>query len=87
MFLFFSILINNDLSKDFRNKVLKELENEVPIGPGIKNIHLFPLYQKQIAYGKSFPWSINKKNIIIKRICPNAESLQEKCDDTNNRRL
>ncbi len=81
VFYSFPILINNDLSKDFRNKVLKELRKyEVPIGPGTKNIHLFPLYQKQIAYGKkSFPWSINKKKYNYKKgICPNAESLQEK---------
>lgn len=81
VFYAFPILINEEFTKDFREKILKALRKyNIPIGPGTKNIHLFPLYQRKIAYGsKLFPWSINKKKYNYKEgICPNAESLQKK---------
>lgn len=45
------------------------------------NIHLLPMYQDKICYGKDgFPWSIGRKNISYKKgICPIAEQLN---DDT-----
>ena len=44
-----------------------------------QNIHLLPIYQKKIAYGKSgFPWTIGKREISYKKgICPNAEELND----------
>ena len=54
----------------------------VPIGQGYTNLHLLPMYQKKIAYGKcGFPWSsdIYKGNVNYnKGICPIAEELHEK---------
>lgn len=51
--------------------------------PGLSNnyalLHLLPIYQKKIAYGKNgFPWSksIYKGNVSYKKgICPNAENF------------
>ncbi|MCP4160214.1 MAG: DegT/DnrJ/EryC1/StrS family aminotransferase [Deltaproteobacteria bacterium] len=66
-----------------RNKIHKALAEEgVPIGQGYQNIHLLPLYQKKIAYGKNgFPWNsdVYKGNVKYnKGICPVAEKLHEK---------
>lgn len=48
---------------------------------GYQNVHLLPMYQKKIAYGKrGFPWSsdIYKGNVsYAKGICPVAESLHD----------
>ena len=73
--------MDQNVSSDKRKKIVKLLQkNKVPIGFGTKNIHLFPLYQRKIAYGKkNFPWSLNKKLYNYKKgICKNAESLQFK---------
>ena len=47
------------------------------IAKGYQNLHLQPIYQKKICYGKkSFPWSLSKRKINYKKgICPNAEKL------------
>ena len=54
----------------------------VSIGQGYTNIHLLPLYQKMIAYGKNgFPWNsdVYKGNVSYKKgICPVAEQLHDK---------
>lgn len=44
------------------------------------NLHLLPLYQKKIGYGKKgFPWSFNKRKYNYKKgICPVAEKLNDK---------
>ena len=65
-----------------REKIYKALKSEGVQGL-IDNyilLHLYPMYQKKIAYGsKKFPWSLSKKNISYKKgICPVAENLQEK---------
>jgi len=53
----------------------------VPVSKGYQNIHLLPMYQQKIAYGKSgFPWSsdICKREISYEKgICPVAENLNE----------
>ena len=53
----------------------------VPVGAGYQNIHLLPMYQQKIAYGRSgFPWSsdVCKRDVsYAKGICPVAESLHE----------
>ena len=43
-------------------------------------LHLYPIFQKKIAYGsKNFPWSTFKNKTIYKKgICPVAENLQDK---------
>ena len=47
------------------------------IAKGYQNLHLQPIYQKKICYGKkNFPWSLSKNKINYKKgICPNAEKL------------
>jgi dTDP-4-amino-4,6-dideoxygalactose transaminase len=57
-----------------------EAEGVQGLNEGYSNIHLLPLFQKKIAYGKKgFPWSIYNKKINYKKgICPNAEELHEK---------
>ncbi len=64
-----------------RNKLIKMLNAEgIPqIGKGYVNIHLLPMFQKKIAYGKKgFPWNskINSRKINYNLgICPVAEDL------------
>ena len=67
-----------------RRQLVKALRiNKVPyLIEGYSNIHLLPIFQKKIAYGKNnFPWSIDKnnKNYNYKKgICPVAEELNSK---------
>jgi dTDP-4-amino-4,6-dideoxygalactose transaminase len=65
-----------------REKIVEALKAEgVPwIYGGYQNIHLLPMYQKKIAYGKNgFPWNpFNKKISYKKGICPTAERLHDK---------
>lgn len=66
-------------SRKFIFKCL-QAEGVQGLNEGYSNIHLLPLFQKKIAYGKSgFPWSVYNKHINYKKgICPNAEELHEK---------
>ncbi|MDY6793315.1 MAG: DegT/DnrJ/EryC1/StrS family aminotransferase [Thermodesulfobacteriota bacterium] len=54
----------------------------VPLGQGYTNIHLLPMYQQKIAYGKKgFPWNseIYKGSVDYRKgICPVAERLHDK---------
>ena len=67
-----------------RKQLVSKLKsNKVPyLIEGYSNIHLLPIFQKKVAYGKNnFPWSINKLNKnydYTKGICPNAEELNDK---------
>ena len=78
--------INLDLQniKYSREYIIKKLTSRgVPgLSAGYTCLHLLPMFQKKIAYGKNkFPWnsSFNKRNISYKKgICPNAEYLHEK---------
>ena len=98
-FYYFVMKINKNLIQINRNKIAKALRAEgVPIFDKFTNLHLLPMYQKKIAYGKSgFPWSMstrNKKISYKKGICPKAEYINDHeylgialCDynfDTNN---
>lgn len=53
----------------------------VPATMGYQNLHLLPMYQKRIAYGRhGFPWSVPfyKGSVsYAKGICPVAEDLQD----------
>ena len=80
-YLFPIVLDIKNLNLD-RNKIVNALQSEgVPIWVGYQNLHLLPIYQKKIAYGKSgIPWSLNqsRKNISYKRgICPVAEDYHD----------
>lgn len=79
-FYIFPLIIKD--AKINRKKFVKILKkNKIPgIIEGYQNLHLLPIYQKKIAYGKKkFPWSTFKSNIIYKKgICPIAENLHQK---------
>lgn len=66
-----------------RERICDALEAEgLSVMRRYQNIHLLPLYQKKIAFGKlGFPWNSEfcKRDISYdKGICPNAEELNEK---------
>jgi dTDP-4-amino-4,6-dideoxygalactose transaminase len=65
-----------------RSVILEALQAEgVPVAGGYQNLHLLPIYQKRIAYGRrGFPWSADfyKGRVsYAKGICPVAESLHD----------
>ena len=66
-----------------REKIIKKMQSlGAPVSPGYINVHLYPMFQKKIAYGKqNFPWSISRQSKKIsyqKGICPVAEKLHDK---------
>jgi len=70
-------------TKCSRDIILKALKAEgVSISPRYQNLHLLPMFQKKIAYGKKgFPWKskIYKGKVnYAKGICPIAEKLNDK---------
>ena len=73
-----------------KEKIYKALKSEGVQGL-IDNyilLHLYPMYQKKIAYGsKKFPWSLSKKHILQKRNMSVAENLQEKTFGITNSTL
>jgi dTDP-4-amino-4,6-dideoxygalactose transaminase len=75
-------LVINENCKIKRKKLIKKLKDKkIPgIIEGYQNLHLQPIYQNKIAYGKKhFPWSIFKSSVSYKKgICPVAEQLHEK---------
>jgi perosamine synthetase len=79
----YPLLINDKITKAHRDNIFKALIAEgVPaLGDKYVNLHLYPMYQKKIAYGSNgFPWTseIYKGNVSYnKGICPTAESMNE----------
>ncbi|MCG3769270.1 MAG: GDP-perosamine synthase [Nitrosomonadaceae bacterium] len=66
-----------------RDLMVKALRAEgVPASAQYMNVHLFPMYQNKIAYGKSgFPWSAPFYRGAVsyaKGICPVAEGLNDR---------
>lgn len=80
----YPIVLDIDYLGVSRTKIKKALEAEgvQGVATGYVNVHLLPMYQKKIAYGKGgFPWAseICKRDVNYnKGICPNAEELHEK---------
>jgi len=80
----YPILIDEKITGVSRDKIAEALRAEgVPgVASGYQNVHLFPIYQKKIAYGNNgFPWTsdICKRDVSYKKgICPVAESFQDK---------
>ena len=66
-----------------RSKIIKALEAEglEGLNAGYANVHMLPIYQKKIAYGKNgFPWTsdiCNRKMNYNKGICPISENLHD----------
>jgi len=83
-FYVYPIVFDLNLLKISRNKIYKALLGEglKCISEGYTNLHLLPIFQKKIAYGKyGFPWKIGKYNSKVsykKGICPTAEGLHDK---------
>tara|TARA_B100000029_G_scaffold476947_1_gene521534 strand:- start:28114 stop:29331 length:1218 start_codon:yes stop_codon:yes gene_type:complete len=81
---YYVIPFNLDLKKfKFkRKKIISLLKKEKILGlaEGYTNLHLLPLFQNKIAYGKKgYPWSNYNKSISYEKgICKNAEELHEK---------
>ena len=81
-FYVYPIIIDYKKLKKSKNFIFNALKAEgVPaLMKQYVNLHLLPVYQKKIAYGKkNFPWSINKKNYNYQEgICPIAEEMNQK---------
>lgn len=79
----YGMVLNTELLGVSRKKIIAALSAEGVEGliSGYQNVHLLPLYQKKIAYGRSgFPWSIPaaRKDINYRKgICPVAEGLHD----------
>jgi hypothetical protein len=57
-------------------------EGVASVSGGYVNVHLLPMYQKKMAYGrKGFPWvpEIYRGNVDYRKgICPTAEDLHDR---------
>ena len=78
----YPLILDTDLIGCGRDIIVKALIAEgVEINSKYQNIHLLPIFQKKIAYGKKgFPWTsdICKREVSYKKgICPVAESLHD----------
>jgi perosamine synthetase len=82
VFYSFPIVLDYKRIKFTREHMAKALlaEGIQGIGCGYQNLHLQPIYQKKICYGKKgFPWSFFKSKVSYdKGICPKAEELHSK---------
>lgn len=82
-FYIYPIIFDIKQLKIKRSVLVKALKAEglEGISEGYANLHLLPLFQKKIAYGKNgFPWTsdICTREISYKKgICPIAEDLQD----------
>ena len=83
-FYVYPIVLDLKLLKMNRNKIYNALLGEglKCISEGYTNLHLLPIFQKKIAYGKfGFPWKIGRSISKVnykKGICPTAEALHNK---------
>ena len=80
----YPLLLDNKIIKISRDKIINALNQEGVKGlfGGYANIHLLPIFQNKIAYGKrGFPWTYisSRKDINYEKgICPVAEELNDK---------
>ena len=81
VFYTYPIILNKKFGLD-RKKVLRYLKaKKIPgFRAGYWNLHLLPMFQKKIAYGKgNYPWIWGSRKISYRKgICPNAEFLNDK---------
>jgi len=79
----FGLTLQEDVLKVGRSKICDALEAEgvMGLGRGYQNIHLLPVYQRKIAFGKDgFPWTLQPEDRRVdynKGICPISEELHE----------
>ena len=78
----YPLLLDSDILGCSRDRIYKALKAEgVPVSNSYENLHLLPMYQNKMAYGKKgFPWNseIYKGNVSYnKGICPVAEDLND----------
>ena len=78
----YPLVLDVNKIKFSRKQLVKELKKNKIEGfiEGYTNLHLLPMYQKKIAYGKKgHPWTTySSKAKYNKGICPVAEFLQDK---------
>ncbi len=80
----YPLLLNEDLTGVSRENIFNALTAEgVPaLADRYVNLHLYPMYQKKIAYGSSgFPWTAEfyKGDVVYEKgICSVAESMNDK---------
>ncbi len=82
-FYVYALKYDQEKCKISRKKIIEKLKSlGAPVVAGYANLHLYPMFQKKIAYGtKHFPWSLNKRTMSIKYnkgICPMSEKLHKK---------
>ena len=81
-FYIYPLILDLKALKMSRRKIFSALVKEGVQGLTDKYVllHLYPIFQKKIAYGsKNFPWSTFKnKTTYRKGICPVAENLQNR---------
>jgi len=81
----YPMVLDIDLLGVSRARIVEALHAEGVIGLGAsyQNLHLLPMFQKQIAYGsKGFPWTsdICHREVSYQRgICPVAEDMNDRC--------
>ena len=79
----YPLLVDDKITHTHRDNIFNALVAEgVPaLGDRYVNLHLYPMYQKKIAYGSNgFPWTSNfyKGNVNYDRgICPISEGMNE----------
>lgn len=79
----YPILVDEKITKVHKDLIFEALKAEgIPaLGNRYVNLHLYPMYQEKIAYGKNgFPWTSNlyKENVSYKEgICPVAEAMNK----------
>lgn len=80
----YPMLIDEKITGVSRDRIVEAIRIEgVPgLCNGYANVHLLPIYQNKIAYGKNgFPWNSEfcKRDVSYKKgICPVAENVQDK---------
>ncbi len=81
-FYVYPILYDKNLTGLSRRTLAAALREEgVAVSEGYCNLHLLPMYQQKIAYGrKGYPWKTQSGNSSVnynKGICPIAESMHD----------
>lgn len=86
VFYVYPLLLDVDVLGISRAQIVDALVAEgVPgVSNGYINLHLLPMYQNKMAYGrKGFPWvidGVHQSSVsYAKGICPIAEMMQDKC--------